>query len=386
MTTFFPQDQDRFTDADPAIRFTDTDQTWTISPGIVVSSAQNFGVVSDFDKSHLVNEGSILSAAKGLPAIALGGNESSIDNASGARIIGAETGINLDGPNETLANHGAIVGLSGNGIEFDFGASHIALINDGTIAGRDNAVIDSSDSDMSTIANLGVITSRHIGININTDPGVTTVITNSAHGVIQGGYDAIFAANGFSLDNAGLISGDITVEPGAAEDDVIVNHGRIAGRVSLDDGNDTFLGRGGSSGLVDGGGGNDRIVGGHGSDTLDGGPGNDTLTGGRGHDRFVFDSPLDPLRNVDRVSDFAPRVDKIELGLPGLGLPGILAAAHFHVGAAAADASDRIIYSPGNGFLFYDPDGRGGHAQIHFATLAPHLDLHNGDFVVELLA
>ena len=60
-------------------------------------------------------------------------------------------------------------------------------------------------------------------------------------------------------------------------------------------------------------------------------------------------------------------------------------AAKFHVGAAAADASDRIIYNPNNGFLFYDGDGRGGHAQVHFATLAPHLALHNTDFLVNLL-
>ena len=39
-------------------------------------------------------------------------------------------------------------------------------------------------------------------------------------------------------------------------------------------------------------------------------------------------------------------VDKIELDFPGLGPNGVLAAARFHVGAAAADHSDRIIYNP----------------------------------------
>ena len=64
---------------------------------------------------------------------------------------------------------------------------------------------------------------------------------------------------------------------------------------------------------------------------------------------------------------------------------GCSAAARFHVGAAAADASDRIIYNPNSGFLFYDADGRGGTGQIHFATVAAHLDLHNTDFLVAAL-
>ena len=52
---------------------------------------------------------------------------------------------------------------------------------------------------------------------------------------------------------------------------------------------------------------------------------------------------------------------------------------------AASDASDRIIYNSHNGFLFYDRDGKGGTAEIHFATLMPHLALHNTDFLVDQL-
>ena len=70
----------------------------------------------------------------------------------------------------------------------------------------------------------------------------------------------------------------------------------------------------------------------------------------------------------------------------GLGEDGALASAKFHLGVAAAHASDRIIYNPDNGFLFYDHDGKGGADEIHFATLAPHLALHNSDFLVELIA
>ena len=61
----------------------------------------------------------------------------------------------------------------------------------------------------------------------------------------------------------------------------------------------------------------------------------------------------------------------------------LLAAARFHIGAAAHDANDRIIYNPATGFLLCDLDGTGQaqHA-FHFATLAPYLHLHSTDFLV----
>ena len=46
----------------------------------------------------------------------------------------------------------------------------------------------------------------------------------------------------------------------------------------------------------------------------------------------------------------------------------------FHVGAAAHDANDRIIYNPNNGFLTYDGNGNHAGGAVHFATLVPHLD------------
>ena len=54
--------------------------------------------------------------------------------------------------------------------------------------------------------------------------------------------------------------------------------------------------------------------------------------------------------------------------MPGLAT-GTLAAAAFRIGAAAADASDRIIYNDDTGALFFDQDGTGGAAQVRFATL-----------------
>jgi Ca2+-binding RTX toxin-like protein len=55
---------------------------------------------------------------------------------------------------------------------------------------------------------------------------------------------------------------------------------------------------------------NGALVTGAGNDTLIAGKGKQTLTGGAGRDRFVF-SKLD--RQIDRITDFAPRQDKIVL-------------------------------------------------------------------------
>ena len=46
-------------------------------------------------------------------------------------------------------------------------------------------------------------------------------------------------------------------------------------------------------------------------------------------------------------------------------------------------AEDRIIYDASNGALYFDADGSGGAANaVRFATLAPHLSVHAGDFLV----
>jgi hypothetical protein len=62
------------------------------------------------------------------------------------------------------------------------------------------------------------------------------------------------------------------------------------------------------------------------------------------------------------------------------GSNGVLAAADFGVGAQAATPSQHIIYNPLNGFLYYDPDGTGPQAEIHFATLSRYLHLTHNDF------
>ncbi len=61
---------------------------------------------------------------------------------------------------------------------------------------------------------------------------------------------------------------------------------------------------------------------------------------------------------------------------------GTLAASAFVVGAAAADALDRIIYNSSTGIVSYDSDGTGANAAIAFAKVTPLTALTNLDFFV----
>jgi Ca2+-binding RTX toxin-like protein len=123
------------------------------------------------------------------------------------------------------------------------------------------------------------------------------------------------------------------------------------------------------------------IVGNKGANVLDGKGGGDLLHGDGGGDTFAFTSALG-AGNVDTIGDFQPGLDRIALddGVFG-GLPlGALAPGAFSTGTAAQDADDRILYDPGTGALYFDPDGIGGVGGVQFATLnaAPLA----GDFLV----
>jgi Ca2+-binding RTX toxin-like protein len=133
-----------------------------------------------------------------------------------------------------------------------------------------------------------------------------------------------------------------------------------------------------------GGNGVNRLSGGAGNDLLNGGLGNDVLIGGAGNDTFFFNSALGAT-NIDVISDFVVVNDTIRLEnavFAALSVPGTLAAAAFHLGAAAADASDRIIYNTATGAISYDTDGTGGSAAVQFATVANGLALTNADFFI----
>ena len=397
------QSFDVFNHTDPGIRFDSANETWTISPDVLVSSGTNDGVHSDFNGSTLLNEGTILSGGQFQAGVNFQDNAAHVTNASGATIIGARDGIVVDGDTATIDNFGLVEGLTGRGVDFGEESQTVTLTNMGSISGGEAGVRAFANDDGGIIHNFGRIASDQDGIEVDSGTGQTTVITNTGGATIRGGNDAIHVElGGISLDNQGTLDGGILVE-NSADAVRIVNHGRINGAVELGPGNDVFLGAGGSGVVAIGGNGddmlvggskrdflfgedgNDRVIGGAGNDVLGGGPGPgfDTLTGGRGSDQFVFVSDLDPAHDLARITDFTANVDKIVLVatvFTHLGRAGVLPQGEFHVGAAAGDHGDRIIYNPHTGFLFYDSDGSGGAAEIHFATVNPHLALHNTDF------
>ena len=59
---------------------------------------------------------------------------------------------------------------------------------------------------------------------------------------------------------------------------------------------------------------------------------------------------------------------------------GTLASAAFYVGAAAHDASDRIIYNKTTGALTYNSNGNAAGGAVQFATLAQRAVAHQRGF------
>jgi hypothetical protein len=116
--------------------------------------------------------------------------------------------------------------------------------------------------------------------------------------------------------------------------------------------------------------GNDRLLGFDGNDTLRGGAGSDTLSGGYGSDVFVFDTPLDPILNVDKIVEFDGG-DTIWLASTVFTMApqGQLSPNNFVEGKAAVDRDDYIVFDRGAGHLYYDLDGSGTAAMVLFARI-----------------
>lgn len=106
--------------------------------------------------------------------------------------------------------------------------------------------------------------------------------------------------------------------------------------------------------------GNDLMSGGLDNDIINGGPGNDVLTGGGGADRFIFDSKLNMLTNLDQITDFFSGSDQIILkGSIFVKLKGDtdLSDNIWIYGIGVHDADDYLIFDPSDGKIYYDADG-----------------------------
>ena len=120
------------------------------------------------------------------------------------------------------------------------------------------------------------------------------------------GNDAVFvSAPGWLLPanlEAVYLVGQLAVQAGSLDRDVIVANAQFATRLSGLSGNDALWGQG-QADTLSGGDEDDALYGGAGADVLLGGQGNDQLVGGEGADRFVFDLAA---WGYDQLFDFNP--------------------------------------------------------------------------------
>jgi Ca2+-binding RTX toxin-like protein len=142
-------------------------------------------------------------------------------------------------------------------------------------------------------------------------------------------------------------------------------------------GNDTLKG---TSGV-------DHISGSAGDDFIFGKGGSDILAGGSGHDKFVFDTALG---SIAQVQDFNPAEDVFyldnaiftSLRSGTLSAPVKIYGTNLTVGsgAHAIDSNDFLSYDKSTGHLYYDADGSGAGAPVDFAHLQAGLDLTAANF------
>ena len=133
------------------------------------------------------------------------------------------------------------------------------------------------------------------------------------------------AAGGKGRDRIDLGSGDDIARGGGGADFIVLGSG------------DDRANGGKGDDELQGGAGNDTLIGGAGRDTISGGPGSDLLAGGTGADLFLFDpnrelyeygdpddlSLSDFTVSLDRIVDFNPAEDRIEIDLGGEGPEGL---------------------------------------------------------------
>jgi Ca2+-binding RTX toxin-like protein len=210
------------------------------------------------------------------------------------------------------------------------------------------------------------------GDNMRGGAGNDLYLVNSVNDIINesltgsSGVDTVESSISFSLGNTARVLG-------------AVENLRLLGSSAIN-GTGNVLGNG-----ITGNTGSNFLDGQDGNDILDGGLGNDSLTGGAGNDAFFFNTALSAATNIDDLVDFSVPADTVRLEnsvFTALTTTGTLAAAAFHIGGAAHDADDRIIYDSTAGTLTYDSNGNAAGGAVQFATLDPGLLLTNADFEV----
>jgi VCBS repeat-containing protein len=221
-------------------------------------------------------------------------------------------------------------------------------------------------------------------ISLNGNEFDQVILGNAGNNYLDGGGGADLMVGGAGDDAIIVEAGDRVVEAVgggydnvAAKNSFTLNSGAEVEVLSTTDnnGNAAINLTGNEFGQV--------VLGNLGNNVLDGGLGDDLLVGLAGADTFAFTTALGP-NNVDRIADFTSGSDKIALdhSIFDQLATGAVPASVFHVGPAATNEDQRIIYDNSTGNLYYDADGSGSGAAILFATLDHHPVVTASDFTV----
>jgi Ca2+-binding RTX toxin-like protein len=296
-------------------------------------------------------------------------------------VTGDATAIDLG--NSLTEDHDQRVTIGSDGEVFGYGSQAIlvwgyksSVVNSGFIYGDSTAVEMHGENSVTT----SKLTNRG------------TIVTNGSFAVIHSGEEKFALTNSGTIESAGY-----SVYCPGAETATVTNTGKLIGDVYVGDGGGVYDGRGGNVvGQVFGGAGADKLYGGTekntlngsvGEDRLYGGAGSDRLTGGSDNDRFYFDTAL-KSGGIDTITDFNTEsdLDRIYLAKSVFAALGASVTSGEFIavatGHAAKDSTDRLIYNTKDGSLWYDADGSGKGAAVHFSTLSNKALLGYDDFVM----
>ena len=303
----------------------------------------------------------------------------------------------LDGADTLSGGGGDDTLFGGNGDDTYIIDSASDITSEASATGGTDTVISSVDRNLNVnIENLTLTGTAAIGYgNVLNNTLTGNAGANSLYGFegndrLDGGAgaDAMYGANGndtFVVDNTSDVTSEVSSTGGVDTVESSVTYNLTTNIENL-----TLTGAGAITGsgnvldnVITGNGAANTLYGLDGADTLDGGLGADVLQGGLHADTYVFSTAIGG-GNVDTINGYSVADDTIRLSnsvFTGLSA-GALDADAFHVGAAAADAEDRIIYNSSTGALYFDADGTGAGAAIQFATLSAGLALTSSDFIV----
>ena len=309
------------------------------------------------------------------------------------------------GDDTLQGNKGNDILFGGEGadvLQGSFGAdtASYATAGTGVIASLANAAINTGDAAGDTYTSIERLIGSSFDDALNGTNGVNRISGAAGNDTIKGyaGNDTLYGDAGDDTLIGGVGADELFGDIDGAGSDTASYLGATAGVIaslansainSGDAAGDTYTSIENLFGtsfddVLNGSNGDNVVIGGAGDDTIKGYAGNDTLTGDAGDDNFVFNSALNAATNVDIIMDFNAADDTISLDdfvFTAL-TPGVLAASAFHVGFAAADASDRVVYNAATGALSYDADGTGGTVATLFAYLDTGISLTNADFTI----